>query len=70
MATTGAAPAPFAPWQVSQAVRVRTLEGDAEARPGDWIVQGPSGVRWPVKDEQFTRSYRRIPRGAPDPETG
>jgi hypothetical protein len=45
-------------WQVSETVRVRTLEGNAEADPGDWIVQGPSGVRWPVKDEQFTRGYR------------
>ncbi len=54
-------------WQVSEAVQVRTLEGDTEARPGDWIIQGPSGVRWPVKNEQFVRSYRRIPSSAADP---
>jgi cellulose biosynthesis protein BcsQ len=47
-------------WQVSDAVVVRTLEGRAEAHPGDWIVQGPGSVRWPVRNEQFERGYRRI----------
>ena len=48
-------------WQVSDTVVVRTLEGRAEAHRGDWIVQGPGSVRWPVRDEQFRRGYRRIP---------
>jgi hypothetical protein len=54
-------------WPVSDAVGVRTLEGDAEAQPGDWIIQGPSGVRWPVKDEQFARGYRRVRPGTAEP---
>jgi hypothetical protein len=57
-------------WQVSDAVGVRTLEGDAEAQPGDWIIQGPSGVRWPVKDEQFARGYRRVRPDTAEPAVG
>jgi len=44
-------------WQVSEATVVRTIEGSAVARPGDWIAQGCHGERWPVEQDQFTRSY-------------
>lgn len=57
-------------WQVSDAVGVRTLEGDAEAQPGDWIIQGPSGARWPVKDEQFARGYRCVRPDTAEPAAG
>jgi hypothetical protein len=36
---------------------VRTLEGDAVAEEGDWIIQGQSGERWPVRTDQFENSY-------------
>jgi hypothetical protein len=45
-------------WQVSEAVVVRTKEGKTTARPGDWVVEAPTGERWPVKDDQFRWSYR------------
>jgi hypothetical protein len=45
-------------WQVSEAVVVRTWEGRATAGPGDWVVEAPTGERWPVRDEQFRWSYR------------
>ena len=45
-------------WQVSEAVLVRTKEGRATARPGDWVVEAPTGERWPVRDSQFRWSYR------------
>jgi hypothetical protein len=45
-------------WQVTERILIRTKEGNATARPGDWIVQGPAGERWPVRDDQFRRSYR------------
>lgn len=48
-------------WQVSEAVVVRTKEGKATARPGDWVVEAPAGERWPVRDEQFRWSYRPSP---------
>ena len=45
-------------WRVSEAVAVRTWEGRATAWPGDWVVEAPTGERWPVRNEQFTWSYR------------
>ncbi len=45
-------------WQVSAAVVVRTKEGRATAQPGDWVVEAPTGERWPVRDSQFRWSYR------------
>jgi hypothetical protein len=48
----------FRAWQVEEAVVLRTKEGSATARPGDWVVEGPGGERWPVSDGQFRRSYR------------
>lgn len=47
-------------WQVSEAVLVRTKEGRATARPGDWVVEAPTGERWPVRDSQFRWSYRPV----------
>ena len=51
-------------WRVSQAVVLRTREGRATALPGDWVVEGAQGERWPVTDDQFWRSYAALP-GAP-----
>ena len=48
----------YVAWQVSEAVVVRTKEGKATARPDDWVVEAPTGERWPVKHEQFDWSYR------------
>ena len=36
---------------------VETLEGDMIARPGDWIVTGVEGERYPVKNEIFKKTY-------------
>ncbi|MGD0703396.1 MAG: hypothetical protein ABSA02_26365 [Trebonia sp.] len=49
----------FRAWQVREAVVIRTKEGRATACPGDWVVEGPGGERWPVSDRQFGASYRR-----------
>jgi hypothetical protein len=51
-------------WLVKDSVALRTLEGRATAQPGDWIIQGPGGMRWPVTNERFKRGYRPIPDGA------
>jgi len=47
-------------WQVSQHFILRTMEGKAIARPGDWVVEGFRGERWPVADDQFRRTYRLV----------
>ena len=48
----------FRAWRVPEAVVIRTKEGHATASPGDWVVEGPGGERWPVSAEQFGESYR------------
>jgi hypothetical protein len=48
----------FTAWQVSETQILRTMEGQAVARAGDWVVEGRGGERWPVTDEQFQRTYR------------
>jgi hypothetical protein len=46
-------------WQVRESQVLRTMEGKAVARAGDWVIEGHGGERWPVTDEQFRRTYRR-----------
>lgn len=48
-------------WQVREHFILRTMEGKAIARPGDWVVEGFRGERWPVTDDQFQRTYRMAP---------
>ena len=36
---------------------VTTLEGDAVAERGDWIIEGQAGERWPVSNEHFHKTY-------------
>lgn len=39
---------------------VTTLEGDAIAGDGDWVVRGEGGEEWPVTAERFTVGYRAV----------
>jgi len=52
-------------WQVSEDLVLRTMEGKAIARPGDWVVEGYRGERWPITDVQFRRTYD-VSRREPD----
>ncbi len=36
---------------------VRTLEGQHRATPGDWIITGVAGERYPCKPDIFDRTY-------------
>ena len=56
----------FRAWQVSERMALRTMEGRAIAQPGDWVVEGRRGARWPITDEQFRRSYRMTTDPAED----
>jgi hypothetical protein len=47
-------------WQVHDERVLRTLEGRAVAQPGDWVVEGRGGERWPVSNVQFRRTYRAV----------
>jgi hypothetical protein len=56
-------------WRATETMVIRTKEGNATARPGDWVVQAPSGERWPVENDQFEWSYRmRLPDALPLPD--
>ena len=47
----------FRAWRATEVLVLRTMEGQATAQPGDWVVEGRRGERWPVPDGQFRRSY-------------
>jgi hypothetical protein len=47
-------------WQASDQLVLRTLEGPTIAEPGDWVVEGSGGERWPVTNAQFRRTYRAV----------
>jgi hypothetical protein len=51
----------FSAWRVSERLVLRTMEGQAIAQAGDWVVEGHRGARWPVTDEQFRRTYKMKP---------
>ncbi len=40
---------------------IHTLEGDHRADPGDWIITGIKGEKYPIKDEVFRMTYERVP---------
>lgn len=44
---------------------IRTLEGNMDAEPGTWIIQGTEGEFYPCKDSVFRRKYRALPHRAP-----
>lgn len=39
---------------------IPTLEGDHEARPGDWIIRGVAGEYYPCKPEIFAATYDEV----------
>lgn len=40
---------------------IPTLEGDMVIHPTDWIATGVGGEHWPVKDEIFQKTYKKLP---------
>lgn len=40
---------------------IPTLEGDMIIHPTDWIATGAEGEHWPVKDEIFQKTYKKLP---------
>ncbi|GAE37140.1 MULTISPECIES: hypothetical protein [Bacillaceae] len=47
-------------YQVSEEVKIETLEGRMIASPGDWIVKGIHGEKYPVKPDIFEKTYQPI----------
>lgn len=41
-------------------IRIHTLEGDHRADPGDWIIAGVKGERYPCKPDIFAATYEAV----------
>jgi hypothetical protein len=41
----------------NEAEIIRTLEGDMQANPGDFIIIGVNGERYPCKPDIFAKTY-------------
>lgn len=39
---------------------INTLEGQMQVNPGDWVVTGIKGERYPVRDDIFHQTYERV----------
>lgn len=44
----------------SGSLRIRTLEGDHEVSPGDWIIKGVKGEFYPCKPDIFDLTYEPV----------
>lgn len=40
--------------------QIHTLEGDLRLSPGDWIITGVKGERYPCKPDIFEATYERV----------
>lgn len=47
-------------YQVDEVVKIETLEGTMIASPGDWIVKGIYGEKYPVKPDIFKITYQPV----------
>lgn len=39
---------------------IKTLEGEMEAKPGDWIIKGVKGEFYPCKPDIFAATYEAV----------
>lgn len=47
-------------YQTDEEMIIHTLEGDLKAMPGDYIITGVEGERYPCKPEIFEKTYEEI----------
>jgi hypothetical protein len=46
--------------RVMETGEVNSLEGTEKCAPGDWIITGVKGERWPISNETFKSKYKAI----------
>lgn len=46
--------------RTEEAVDIATLEGVMHASPGDWIITGVVGERYPCRDDVFRATYEPV----------
>ncbi|OYD07589.1 hypothetical protein [Paludifilum halophilum] len=47
-------------YQTDKVMYINTLEGVHRADPGDWIITGVEGERYPCKPKVFEKTYERV----------
>jgi hypothetical protein len=47
-------------YQTSRYEDIETLEGTMRAAPGDWIITGVQGERYPCKPDIFAATYEPV----------
>lgn len=46
--------------QTQEEVIIETIEGNMKASPGDWIITGVNGERYPCKPDIFEKTYELV----------
>lgn len=46
--------------RTDETVVIHTLEGDMTASPGDYIITGVNGEKYPCKPDIFARTYEPV----------
>ena len=47
-------------YQTDREMNIETLEGVMHAEPGDWIITGVNGERYPCKPDIFEKTYEKV----------
>ena len=47
-------------YQTDKKEVIHTLEGDMIASPGDWIITGINGEKYPCKTDIFEETYEKV----------
>lgn len=60
--------------QLTERTEIPTLEGTMTGNPGDWLITGVKGERYPCRDDIFRATYEPVeaaqPAALPDHECG
>lgn len=52
-------------YQCTQEEIIHTLEGDMIASPGDYVITGVHGEKYPCKPDIFHKTYESVPEDTP-----
>lgn len=46
--------------RLTERTEIETLEGTMVGNPGDWLITGVAGEKYPCKDEIFQKTYEPV----------
>ncbi len=46
--------------QLTERTEVKTLEGIMVGNPGDWLITGIAGEKYPCRDDIFRATYEKV----------